>query len=151
MKNEQEEVKQFMIKAGQKTPQKPCIPDLDVINLRLRLHAEEAIIEMSEAFQSKNLTLIADAIADSLVVILGTAVACGIDIQPVWDEVHRSNMSKFIDGHKREDGKWIKGPSYIPANIGPLIEKQLDKGAAMEAFDRETKLIYQDLFLQGEL
>jgi len=33
-----------------------------------------------------------------------------------------------------------------------LAKERLDKkGATVEAFDRETKLIYQDLFLQGEL
>jgi len=41
------------------------------------------------------LTKIADGIADSLVVQLGTAVACGIDITPVFDEVMRSNHSKL--------------------------------------------------------
>ncbi len=42
-----------------------------------------------------NLEYVADGIADSLVVQLGTAVACGIDIKPVFDEVMRSNDSKL--------------------------------------------------------
>lgn len=41
----------------------------------------------------------------------------------LFDEVHRSNMSKFIDGHKDENtGKWIKGPSYSPADIKSVVK-----------------------------
>lgn len=65
-----------------------------------------------------------DATLDLKVVVIGTGVAMGVDLEPGWEEVHRSNMSKFIDGYKREDGKWIKGPSYSPANLGPILEAQ---------------------------
>lgn len=66
----------------------------------------------------------ADATADLRVVVTGTDAAMGIDGEPIDQEVHRSNMSKFIDGHRRADGKWIKGPSYSPANLAPIIEGQ---------------------------
>lgn len=130
MKREQEQVREFMLKAGQECPEKPTIPQIPVMILRRSLIAEE-LEELNEAFsigcgydpeQAK--VFIADAIADLLVVVLGTAVACGIDIDPIFQEVMRSNMTKFIDGHCREDGKWIKGPSYSPANIKPLLEAQ---------------------------
>lgn len=72
-----------------------------------------------------NLVEIADACADIQVVTLGTTLACGIDQEPVDAEVNRSNMSKFVDGHRDEvTGKWIKGPSYSPANILPILESQ---------------------------
>lgn len=67
----------------------------------------------------------ADAIADLNYVVNGTACAIGIDMEPIDDAVHESNMSKFIDGYRREDGKWVKGPSYKPVDIKPLIEAQL--------------------------
>lgn len=121
----QESVRNFMIKAGQECPAYPVIPRDAVLSLREQLHYEEAVVEFGEANFKKNLQLVADSLADSLVVILGSAVAFGIDIEPIFQEVMRSNMTKFIDGHKREDGKWIKGPSYEPANIQPLLEKQL--------------------------
>jgi len=66
-----------------------------------------------------------DANIDLLVFTIGNGVASGTALEPGWQEVHGSNMSKFIDGHKREDGKWIKGPSYRRANLKPIIEAQL--------------------------
>jgi predicted HAD superfamily Cof-like phosphohydrolase len=42
---------------------------------------------------------------------------------PVFREVHRSNMSK-IGGYKREDGKWVKPPTYSPAAIEPILAEQ---------------------------
>lgn len=121
IQNAQQQVKDWMLKAGQDCPSHPTIPSLEVRKLRLALHHEEAVEELSGAC---DLTEIADSIADSLVVVLGTACACGIDIAPIFEEVMRSNNSKFIDGHRREDGKWMKGPSYSPANIEPLIDLQ---------------------------
>ena len=41
-------------------------------------------------------------------------------------------MSKFIDGYKREDGKWVKGPSYSPAQLAPIVEDQRE-AARIEA------------------
>lgn len=120
----QADVEDFMSVAGQDLPTTPCIPSIEVQILRLRLHREEAVEELDEAFSKRDIVLVADSLADSLVVILGTASACGIDIQPIFNEVMRSNMTKFIDGHRDLGGKWIKGPSYEPANIEPLIKEQ---------------------------
>jgi predicted HAD superfamily Cof-like phosphohydrolase len=120
----QKQVKEFMVKAGQETPDKPVIPSTGICFLRNNLILEE-LNEFREAYTSKDLVEVADAITDLLVVVFGAAVAFGINIKPCWDEVHRSNMSKFKDGYRREDGKWIKGPSYSPANLYPIIKGQL--------------------------
>src|SRR2546429_6004229 len=40
--------------------------------------------------------------SDLLYVVYGTAVSYGIDMNPVFREVHRSNMSK-VGGYKRGD------------------------------------------------
>lgn len=109
---------------GQDVPQLPCIPSPDIQALRLKLHEEEAVKELREAFEAGNVYDVADSIADSLVVVLGTAVACGIDILPVFNEIMKSNMTKIVDGHRREDGKWMKGPSYRPPNVQPIIDNQ---------------------------
>lgn len=117
-------VAKFMILAGQEVKDHPELASEKVVNLRSSLHYEEACVEFEAACDDDNLVEIADSLADSLVVILGTACAFGIDIEPIFQEVMRSNMTKFIDGYRREDGKWMKGPSYTPANIAPLIDAQ---------------------------
>jgi predicted HAD superfamily Cof-like phosphohydrolase len=71
------------------------------------------------------LDLAADATGDLKVVVIGTDVAMGIDGQPVWDEIMASNFTKFIDGFRREDGKWMKGKSYRPPNLAPILEQQM--------------------------
>ena len=76
-----------------------------------------------------DLVEVADALGDLLYVIHGTAVSCGIDLEPITDEIHRSNMSKvFPDGsvQRREDGKILKPDNYSPANIEKLIQRQTD-------------------------
>lgn len=124
MKIAQTLVRNFMEAVGQDVPQLPCIPPKAVQDLRIKLHEEEAVKELREAFEAGDVYLVADSIADSLVVVLGTAVACGIDIRPIFNEVMHSNMSKVPDGYKREDGKWMKGPSYRPPNIQPILDRQ---------------------------
>lgn len=139
MTKEQQQVKEFMLAAGQECPRKP-ISNVDekVARLRLALIGEE-LVELANSFgyeanfdftdytpnpEWSSRIGTADALGDLLVVVLGAAVACGIDLEPIFQEIHRSNMTKFIDGYKREDGKWIIGPSYSPANLQPIIEEQ---------------------------
>ena len=122
---EQKNVYCFMSLAKQSLPDKPTFPDQATRDLRLDLHYEEAVKELRDAFKSKDLTFIADSLVDSLYVIYGTANACGLDLEPFFAEVHRSNMTKFIDGLRAENGKWVKGPSYTPASLQPILEAQI--------------------------
>lgn len=124
-------VREFHEKAGALINTSPAI--LDVGNARLRINLiREELQELYGAlgFPSDeglllgepNMIEIADGIGDLLYVVLGTAVACGLDAESIFAEIHRSNMTKFIDGHRREDGKWVKGPSYTPPNLNPHIQ-----------------------------
>lgn len=123
MRKFQQMVQQFHEKAGAVINHKPTNLTLGDQLLRFRLIAEE-LGELKDGMVNEDLVEIADALGDLLYVVLGTAVSHGIDIEPIFLEIHRSNMSKFIDGHRREDGKWIKGPSYSPANLEPIIREQ---------------------------
>jgi predicted HAD superfamily Cof-like phosphohydrolase len=77
-----------------------------------------------------NLVEIADGLADLEVVMLGTANAYGIALQPVFDEVMNNNMAKFGPGHTfREDGKLIKAPSHKPPDIHGVLMDQMPPGA----------------------
>ena len=97
----------------------PKIPSPEVVGLRIRLIREE-FDELIIALHQKDLIETADALGDLMYVILGTGVACGIDLEPVFEEIHRSNLTK-VGGYKREDGKWIKPDSYSPANIASVL------------------------------
>jgi len=100
----------------------PTVPDEKTRALRIGLIQEE-FDELKEALAGADLTCIAKELGDLLYVVYGTAVSCGIDMEPVFQEVQRSNMTK-VGGYKREDGKWVKPSTYSPANIRPILEKQ---------------------------
>ena len=101
----------------------PTVPDESTRTLRTRLIQEE-FDELQEALMAKDLPAIAKELADLLYVVYGTAVSCGIDMEPVFQEVHRSNMSK-VGGYKRDDGKWVKPPTYSPAEVGTILQDQI--------------------------
>lgn len=120
--DEQGMVAEFHRAFGILVGEAPAVPDGATQRLRLRLIQEE-FDELKEAFEQADEAAIAKELADLLYVVYGTAVSCGIDMQPVFREVHRSNMSK-VGGHKREDGKWVKPPTYSPAAVAPLLTAQ---------------------------
>ena len=100
----------------------PSVPDTKTTALRERLIQEE-FDELKEVMKAGNLPGIAKELADLLYVVYGTAVSYGIDMAPVFREVQRSNMSK-VGGYKRDDGKWVKPPTYSPARIDPILDRQ---------------------------
>lgn len=122
-------VRQFMVAMGQGAPDKPTMAPEEVAQLRFRLIDEE-LTEFHEAQQNDDIIGIADAIADLLYVVYGAAIAYGIDADACFAEVHRSNMSKLGEDGKpiyREDGKVMKGPSYSPPNLTPILFPTLEQ------------------------
>lgn len=162
-------IEEFMTRCDQEVKKFPELPEEQVVTLRIRLMVEELLGKIAapvEAIRDEDdhrytrlliqnksdeliasmiagdLVGIADGLADVLYVVIGTAVAYGIDIQEVFDEVHRSNLSKtvwseeeqrwFIE--KDEFGKGIKPPTYSPADIKSIIDRQIANGQAWEDF-----------------
>ena len=97
----------------------PCWA-VDSHYLRLNLHREE-MAEIEDAFERKDMVALADGLADLIYVLCGTAVTFGIPLDAVFEEVHRSNMTKTIEPRWREDGKLIKGPHYEPPSLAPIL------------------------------
>jgi predicted HAD superfamily Cof-like phosphohydrolase len=112
----------------------PHVPPEEVRNLRKLLIIEE-VNELVEASDQGNIVLVADALADLLYVVYGTALAWGIDIGPIFKEVHRSNMSKSheFSEAKAKITKIVKGPDYSPPNLEPLLEAQIPKEGSVFA------------------
>ena len=121
----QQDIYDFMVKAGQETPDIPHFPSDQVKNLRIKLIQEE-LNELKEAFEHDDFKESCDAIVDILVVTIGAAVALGIDIEPFWNMVHKSNMAKFGQGgYRRDDGKWMKPPDWKKHDFEPIIQQQI--------------------------
>jgi predicted HAD superfamily Cof-like phosphohydrolase len=126
MTDEQRMVEEFHRRFDILVHSTPAAPDDATTDLRTRLIQEE-FLELQEALAHRDLSAIAKELADLLYVVYGTAVSCGLDMEPVFQEVHRSNMSK-VGGHKRADGKWVKPPGYSPACIQPILAAQGQNG-----------------------
>jgi predicted HAD superfamily Cof-like phosphohydrolase len=97
-----------------------------IIELRHRLMQEEND-EYLDAAMNNDLTQIADALGDKLYILCGTIIAHGLQykIVDVFNEIHRSNMSKLDDNGKpiyREDGKIMKSKNYFLPEIKALLE-----------------------------
>lgn len=100
----------------------PHVPDARQQALQVELIKEETK-ELLEAIETSHLEQIADGGADVIVVVLGAMVAHGIDLRPIWDLVHESNMAKK-GGPMRSDGKRLKPPGWRPPNIAYEIRRQ---------------------------
>lgn len=127
---EQQQVRDWMKKAGQIVRDTPTSPEVALALFRIAL-IEEEVGELAESLAKENMVEVADAMGDILYVVLGTAVSLGIDLEPVFQEIHRSNMTKLVqDGNgqwtltKRADGKVLKPASYEPPDLQPIISNQ---------------------------
>lgn len=122
MHKPQKQVNNFSLMTQQYHQHTPGIPPEDIIKLRKKLIREEQD-ELFEALDQKNLPEAADALADLLYVVYGTASALGINMEPVFDEVHRANIQKR-EGPIREDGKQLKPKNWQPPQIKPILKEQ---------------------------
>ena len=62
-----------------------------------------------------------DGLCDLVYVAYGTAEAIGVDLEPFFDEVHRTNMAKAGAG-RDEHGKTIKPRGWMPPRIAELLD-----------------------------
>jgi predicted HAD superfamily Cof-like phosphohydrolase len=95
--------------------------------LRFNLLKEENE-EYLEACKNGDVVEIADALGDLLYITFGTILRHGLQhkIEEVFDEIHRSNMSKLDENGKpifREDGKVMKSEKYFRPDIKSILAK----------------------------
>jgi predicted HAD superfamily Cof-like phosphohydrolase len=97
-------------------------PKTDMV--RVHLIAEE-LGELALAIAERDRVKASDALADLAYVVLGAAVTWDIPLAAVFDEVHRSNMTKAVrsavDTRLRD-----KGASYVPADIASVLDDYTD-------------------------
>ena len=123
-------VGEFHRAAGSEDPEEPTVPSAAVLELRRALIREEhgEVMEAFEQLRSVEsgddaLAHLAHELADLLYVTYGTLLACGVDPDGVFRELHRANMHK-ISGPRREDGKQMKPPGFEPADVRAEISRQ---------------------------
>ena len=122
MRNLQSDVRAFQVGAGQ--VELPAVPTfVTAWSLGLTLIKEE-VRELEESMQDRDMPAIADGIADGIYVLLWTANALGIDLEPVWNTIQSANMEKVSPAVFREDGKLLKPPGWKHPDIATILEAQ---------------------------
>ncbi|OWK98606.1 hypothetical protein EGH90_03240 [Kaistella haifensis] len=131
----------------------PQIPSKERCELRISLLQEE-LNELKEAISDQNMVEIADALCDLQYVLSGAVLEFGLGEKFVemFNEVHRSNMSKACDNqqqadetiafyaekgeeafseisgnkinvHRKSDHKVLKNKYYSPADLATILKK----------------------------
>ncbi|MHA4894383.1 pyrophosphohydrolase domain-containing protein [Pedobacter sp. PWIIR3] len=133
---------------------KPGLPSTDRCNLRVSLLAEE-LQELKQAIDDRNIVEIADALCDLQYVLSGAVLEFGLGekFKELFDEVHRSNMSKacktqeeaeetiqhYRKNHqcdayhqeeeslflvyRKNDNKTLKSINYSPADLKRILQE----------------------------
>jgi NTP pyrophosphatase (non-canonical NTP hydrolase) len=116
-------LREFHAAAGLPLPEVATArPELGSQTGRAAIVAEE-LRELADAIEARDIVEIADACADVVYGVIGTAVTYGIPFDAVLAEVHRSNMTKVRPGPPvlNGDGKVLKGPGYERPQIAALL------------------------------
>lgn len=116
----QQMVKEFHRKYNVHLSDKIALPSPATLLLRSRLIVEESG-EFMEAATHGDMVGMIDALCDILYVTFGTADVMGVDLEPYFNEVQRSNMTK--DGSDAS-GKICKGPNYSPPDLYSIYQKE---------------------------
>jgi predicted HAD superfamily Cof-like phosphohydrolase len=95
--------------------------DKDVLLYRAAMELEE-LAEWLLAHGNSNLVDVADALGDRFYLLLGDSVATGLPLADLFQEIHRSNMSKLTAMHTGV-GKGVKGASYKRPEIVKVLAR----------------------------
>ncbi len=127
--SKQEQVREFF-KLAQQPWKEDCSewPDQKSVDLSRESIIGE-VFELCVALRSKDIVEVADALADIMYFLYGAALRFGIPLDEIWEEVHRSNMTKkWPEGTPRSvshdsNGKLLKPPSYSHVDLKPILRK----------------------------
>lgn len=152
MSNYLESVSEFHKTFGAPILETPQIPSKERCQLRVSLLQEE-LEEIKDAIEKEDVVEIFDGFVDLLYILVGSCLEFGgkEKFNELFEEVHRSNMSKACNSHqeaietllhykkkdgtegyyKEVDGKWLvyrkeddkilKSVNYSPANLVDII------------------------------
>lgn len=105
-----------------------CLETIDALGFQvIDRRSNEALTFADLELKSTNearWASVVDGLVDQIYVVIGTAVEMGLDLNPFFQEVHRSNMSK-VGAPETENGKLQKGSSYRPPQIAKMLRERL--------------------------
>lgn len=123
-------VGEFHRASGSEGPVTPSVPSEGVLRLRQSLISEEhgEVVDAFARFEvgeggERDLAHLVHELTDLLYVTYGSLLACGVEPDGAFRELHRANMHK-ISGPRREDGKQMKPPGWEPADMLAEISRQ---------------------------
>ena len=126
----QDDVELFMKQGLQDYPVVSCldVPTItDDVDPQIELYMDlitEEFHELHEAYMEQDVVEVADALADMVWVIMGMASTLGMDFNDIWEEVKRSNMSKFTNNIIIRDGKTgkiLKPSTFSEPDLAPIL------------------------------
>lgn len=128
-------VREFQQGMKQPVADTPRALPADRVAVRAELIREEFLDELVPALLRGDLLETVDACIDLLYVVFGLLVEVGVEAEPAFEEVHRSNMSKFGDdgepivaGENDPDGVFPgrvkKGPHYFRPDLLSVLQDQ---------------------------
>ncbi len=144
-------VKHFQRTFGAGVADEPTLIDPKTSELRFELMKEENE-EYKEAIENDNLVEVADALGDMLYILCGTILEHGMQhiIGDVFDEIHRSNMSKtdaegkaIINGENgvmdntRPKGKILKSDTYSKPQLKDIVNTKFTLHGKMQLIQNE--------------
>jgi hypothetical protein len=111
--------------AGMSRPARPVFLARERADRWSKFMVEELLSEYSEAVRKDDIEGVLDALVDGMVFLLHCICDHGLQhaFEPAFDEVMRSNFTKFKDGKAEWDdsGKLTKGGTYTPPNLLPIL------------------------------
>ena len=130
MTKEQQQVREFFTLANQELKEDGAgWPSINQVEFVWNTLCEE-MKELRIAMSNEDLVEVVDALCDLKYFIEGAALRFGVDLEPCFQEVHRSNMTKiWPPGSPREQmfnnyGKYMKPPGYSACKLKPILEAQ---------------------------
>lgn len=130
-------VREFQKKMGFPTQDfpTPMTTPLKLVFFRMRLMYEE-LYELMEAIDQNEFDKMLDAYGDLLYVVVGFGVTLGLPTQAIFDEVHRSNMTKDV---MNKYGKGGKGPNFEEPNLIRVLARHIELQLSTIQVAKDTK------------
>lgn len=146
-------VREFHVKYGHFISDKATVAIPEVVKARRLALILEEMKELREALLEENIIEIADGIGDLVYVLVGTAISYGIPFDRVFQEIHRSNMTKTDSKAplgEKYGTKTPKGPDFIAPDLFSILHNPMgNTWLEILATKRKTVELLNNVLIPG--